>query len=1006
MNRTCSIVLLLSLGIALAAAQGQKGKLSGRVTDKRTDEELIGANVFLEGTSMGTTTDIEGHYTILNIPPGTYNVICSYVGFNRLTMQDVEINIDRTTDLDFRMEDATLEQREVIVVAERPKIIKDQTSTAQTIDQAQLKAAPMEGIRGALDLVAGFQKDEQGNYNVRGSGAYEVNYQINGVQQINASTSAPGSFGTSKADNSWKYDVNPLAVQQIQLISGGFSAEYGNAQAGIVKVVSKEGSRDLTGEFRVEYRPPGQYHFGPYVYDRNSYEWRKWGRYENWIADLKVISEQLGLNTRQSGLYGRMYQTQTATAADSAAWRSIVQQEALWAYNVWLDNHTPREDNPLGVYDYRDRAYTRYMVGFGGPLGRDPEMLRFFFSGEYRKAPTRLPTAERDLVFQNYLLNVLYQPVSSHKFKFMGMYQKYRGGIWSGSQDIRWAGLAFSPPGVSTKYYINTDPVRTELTLTQSINWVYTISNTSFLEATLSHQTETYELPYEYLAGYESSVDRLDSLSDASGSVLRAGIWWEGSYFREPFNFSTNYYQDNRTEHTSLSLDFTDQITSANLLKAGVRAYYWDMVNNGVNSSFQANSYLFRSGFAEYYTAYPWLAAAYLQNKMEYEGLVANIGVRAEAYNFQEQVAVDLFDPFYQGTLGGNVRPIYVGNPATEPSKTRYVVMPRVGLSFPIGENTAFRIQYGHFASMPIFSHGLSQRTQSGWIGRGNPNLEPKKTINYEFGVQQVLGEEHRLDVAMYYNDRVDQIGLRRVAALTGSDARPRGALPDNTPLYLYTTFENNAFGSTAGIEVTFEKIRPGRWSYRISYNLSQTTEGNYGPEVIFPPGVTAFESRNYTGQFLASSDRTHVLRALVQYRLTAQEGPSLLGIYPFENSIVSMTYSAQSGLPFTYITDFDVQDIFNNRRYPLESGVDINAVRTLDLFGRQFIMGLRVMNVFNNKWLTPQSTQADRNDWVEKGVTTADPGTDPLRLSYISAPYKTYRNISREFYITLGFTL
>ncbi|MCU0453338.1 MAG: TonB-dependent receptor [Bacteroidetes bacterium] len=1004
-HRILLALAALSLCVASLDAQGQRGKLSGAVMDARTQEPLIGANVFLEGTTLGAATDFEGRYTILNIPPGSYSVIGSMLGYNRTVVRGVEVNIDRTTNLTLRLEDATIEQKEVVVTAERPKIIRDQTSTSQSISETQLKSAPMEGIRGALDLVAGFQKDPQGNYSVRGSGAYEVNYQINGVQQINASTTAPGSFGTSKADNSWKFDVNPLAVQQVQLISGGFSAEYGNAQAGVVKVVSKEGGPRFNGEVRVEMRPPGQYHFGPYVYDRKSYEWQRWGDFNYWIRDLRLIADQLGLNTRASALYNKMYQTGAATEADSAAWRNVVLTEAAWAYDVWLKNHTPSDDNALGVYDYRKGMYTRYLIGFGGPLTRDPELLRFFFSGEYRSAPTRLPTSEQNLVFQNYLTNVIYTPVRAHKFKLLGMYQRYRGGIWSGSDDIRWSGLAFSPPGISTKYYIKTDPVRTEETFTQSLNWVYTINSQSFIELTASHQMETYELPYEYLAGYESARDRLDSLGDVSGSVLRQGVWWDGSYFREPFNFSTNYYQYNRTEHASVSVDYTNQVTSANLLKLGLRGYYWDMVNNGVNSSFQANSYLFRSGFAEYYKAFPWLLSAYVQDKMEYEGLVANFGLRAEAYNFQEDVAVDLFDPFYQGTLSNNVRPNYVGDPATEPSKTRTVLMPRVGLSFPIGENTAFRIQYGHFASMPIFSHGLSQRTQSGWTGRGNPNLEPKKTINYEFGVQQVVNENHRFDVAVYYNDRVSQVGLLRVAALTGSADRPRGVLPDNTPLYLYTTFSNNAFGSTRGIEITFERIAPSRWHYRVSYNLSQTTEGNYGPQEQFPEGVTAFASRNFTGEFLSPSDRTHVLRALVQYRLGDGEGYEIAGIAPFANMSVSLTYAAQSGLPFTYVTDFDVQDVLYNRRYPIETNVDVNIVKTLHLLGRDIILGARIMNLLNNQWLTPMDAQVDRNNWVERGFTVADPGDDPLRLSYISAPYKAYRNIPRQVFLSVGFT-
>jgi outer membrane receptor protein involved in Fe transport len=181
-------------------------------------------------------------------------------------------------------------------------------------------------LRGALDLTASFQKNEKGDYTVRGSGTYEVKFQINGVDQQTTNTSIPGYGGADKANNSWKFDVNPLGVQQIQLISGGFSAEYGNAQAGVVKVVLKEGSSKITGEARMEYRPVGLYHFGDYVYSRNNFEWQKWGNINNWYANQKNVLKDIS-----PYLYNRLYVQNNATAADSQR----VFDEIAWAYSIW-----------------------------------------------------------------------------------------------------------------------------------------------------------------------------------------------------------------------------------------------------------------------------------------------------------------------------------------------------------------------------------------------------------------------------------------------------------------------------------------------------------------------------------------------------------------------------------------------------------------------------------------------------------------------------------------------
>jgi len=995
---TALLVTFLSIVIF---PQGSRGKLTGKVTDFKTHEPLTGANVILEGTTLGAAADANGRYIILNVPAGTYKVTASLLGYGKVKKTEVEVEIDRTTELDFELKDASVQLDQVTIVAERHKIIKDQTSSAATISANQLKTAPVEGIRGALELSAGLQKSANGNYSVRGSGAYELNFQINGVEQVNSTTSAPVTFGTDKANNSWKYDVNPLGVQQVQLITGGFSAEYGNAQAGVVKVALKEGAPQFSGEFRMEYRPAGLYHFGDYIYSKSSYEWQKWGNIKNWMYPQvfkdSVIIKALKLDTRYAALYAKRKNSK----ADSAAFYNIADKEITWAYNLWVKNHTPSDDNPLGVYDYTQYAYKRYMMGFGGPLGKDPNLLRFYFSGEYRENPTRLPTPEKNQIYQNYILNVSYQPTPDQKFKFMSSFQKYRGGIWSGSDDIRWSGLAFTPPGLSTKYYITTDPVRTEITNSQSLNWIWTINPKMFLEATLVRQQEKYELPYEYLVGTVNMADRLDSLYDPQGSVLLDGPWWDNSYFRPLINASTNYYQDTRTQNFAGNVDFTVQLKETNLLKAGVRFNYWDLFNNAVNSSYAANTFLTRSGYADYYHAYPINAAFYFQDKMEYSGMIANIGLRGEMYNFQTLIPVDTFNIFYQGKSGPSGTNI--GDPITIPSKTRFTLLPRIGISFPIGENTAFRFQYGHFASMPTFTQALSKRTQGGWTGYGNADLDPKKTINYEFGLQQVLDEGHRMDVVLYYNDRKTQTGYEYVAAYTGSSERSGGFASDMTPLFLYTTYANNAYGSTIGMEITFETIGYTEWGYRLNYSLSQTTTGTYGATTIYPDGTRSYLTTSANSEYLSSDDRTHNFRALVQYRVMKDGGVDIFGFKPFENSVFSLTYLAQSGIPFTYQTVFDPNGIYNNRRYPLESSFDFNFNKDINLPSCRLILGLRIMNLFNNKWLTPMDTQEDLNNWVQSGTTIADPGTDPTRLSYVVAAYRAYRNIPRQIYFTLG---
>ncbi|MBN1637500.1 MAG: TonB-dependent receptor, partial [Ignavibacteriales bacterium] len=378
-------VLLTCLTPYLLYSQGQTGKLVGHIFDSATNEALIGVNVVIEGTTIGASTDINGRFAILNIQPGTYNVVCSMVGYSKTTQTNVVIYIDRTTEITVQMQDESYQLGEVVVLANKSPIIKDRTSSQDHLSNEQIKVAPVEGLRGALDLSAGFQKDSKGDYSVRGSGSYEVNFQVDGVEQKSSNTSVPGSGGVDKADNSWKYDVNPLGVQQLQLITGGFSAEYGNSQAGVVKVVLKEGTPKFSGEFRVEYRPPGQYHYGDYIYDKNNYEWQKWGSVDNWIKtpnldpnDPNYLKEWIKLNYGSGSLGYELAKERYKPYLNTGIYQdSLLAMDSLiyaltWAHDIWIKNHEPSDEHILGVYDYRQYAYTRYLFGFGGPLGKDP----------------------------------------------------------------------------------------------------------------------------------------------------------------------------------------------------------------------------------------------------------------------------------------------------------------------------------------------------------------------------------------------------------------------------------------------------------------------------------------------------------------------------------------------------------------------------------------------------------------------------------------------------------
>ena len=203
---------------------GTVGKLSGSVLDMK-QQPLGGANVILVGVPLGAATDMEGRYTILNIPAGGYTVKVSLIGYSPTTVQNVVIPADRTTSLDVTLTESALEMKEVVVSAKRPVVELGLTSNIATITREEINRLPVQELQQIVDLQAGVV---DGHF--RGGRKGEVQYQVDGISVNNPYDNA----STVKLDRS--------VLEEVQVISGTFDAEYGQAMSGVVNAVLKRGT--------------------------------------------------------------------------------------------------------------------------------------------------------------------------------------------------------------------------------------------------------------------------------------------------------------------------------------------------------------------------------------------------------------------------------------------------------------------------------------------------------------------------------------------------------------------------------------------------------------------------------------------------------------------------------------------------------------------------------------------------------------------------------------------
>ncbi|HEX3072111.1 MAG TPA: carboxypeptidase-like regulatory domain-containing protein, partial [Ignavibacteriales bacterium] len=232
-------LLLILFFIPALIYPGTTGKLSGKVTDAQTGEPLIGVNVLIEGTTLGAAADADGSYVILNVPPGIYNIKFSSIGYKTSVIQDVKIITDQTTIVDLQMESGSVEMGEIIVSAKTPLVQKDLTSSISVMTRDEIDALPVASFTELLSMQAGVVGSGS-SLHIRGGRSNEVAFMVDGMY---VSDPLLGGLTTG---------INNDAIQEMSMLSGTFNAEYGNALSGIVNIVTRDGSDELSG--KAEYR--------------------------------------------------------------------------------------------------------------------------------------------------------------------------------------------------------------------------------------------------------------------------------------------------------------------------------------------------------------------------------------------------------------------------------------------------------------------------------------------------------------------------------------------------------------------------------------------------------------------------------------------------------------------------------------------------------------------------------------------------------------------------------
>jgi hypothetical protein len=853
-------VLGLLLVLSIGAFAGTTGKIAGVITDAQTKEPLVGAAVVIEGTRLGAATNVDGYYVILNVTPGKYTLTVSSVGFKKKTITGVAVSVDLTTTQNVEMIAEALEQEEVVVTAERPVVRKDLTSSEARVDASTIETLPVTEVQEVLSLQAGVTLGRDGIH-IRGGRTSEVAYWVDGISVSDV------------YDGGQSVQVDNSGIQELQVISGTFNAEYGQAMSGIVNIVTKDGDEKFRGSVST--------YFGDYFSsDKNIY-------YNiddfNWIANKNLQGSISGPLFSGATFYlsGRFFKT-----------------------DGWL---------------YGNRVFDMQ-----GNVVNMPDSIVFSSNGEsVTIIPGNNPVPMNNRELTQGQAKLAFQVGGGGKLTISGLgsrttYRDYNHDLF------------YVPDGDAMKY---------DKSFTGSVLWTHTLSSSAFYTLNVSYLYRDFK-EYQF-------EDPLDSRQLIDPDLPVKPL--------QSFNFynTNNHHFKRRTETRVAKFDYTDQVSSLHQVKLGVEGRLHRLYFEDYNTTFDSEIFnrerryvhaipLRTSPNYEEYTEKPTELSAYIQDKLEYKNMIVNIGLRYDYFNSNGKVLADPLDPnVYLPQRAVNQADTSLASRKSywyKNAKGKSSFSPRFGISYPITDRGILHFSYGHFLQIPSFQY-LYQKPEfkvtsaSGTQGNyGNADLEPQKTVMYEFGLQQQLSDDLSGDVTMFYRDTRDWV----------TTSAPLPVRDPETATTYYIQYINRDYANSRGVTLTMNKRPSHMWSLNLSYTF-QVAEGlNSSPD----QQASRLQGGADTVQTLTPLDwdQTHTAN------LTLGFGQEDWGIY--------FIGRYGSGLPYTPVlnkADFRGEDAQrgvqgNSRRRPDNFTVDVRLSKAFMLGGLEVNFFAKIFNLLDRR--------------------------------------------------------
>ena len=818
-------ILVVALLVSTVWSQ-TTGKISGTVTGD-DGAPLVGANVVVLGTGSGASSDADGQFQIINVPAGSYTVKASYIGYASQEVAGVRVISGLSTPVDLSLSTSTIEGDVVQVTAEKPLIQVDETSSVNVVSGDQLENMPIRTLDGVLATMPGVVV-QNGDVHIRGGRDNEVAYFLNG-----AST-------TNLANRQNLVYVPQEAIEELQVQVGGYDAEVSGANSGVVKRSLKTGTDTFSGSFSLQTDGSGA---GESALLGDGYSY----------GHQTVLASVGGPIMPGLKFFAALEQTKkedpyVKIAKGFEFMNQLDEQPANISYVdmfdlTWQDGFTPGSDDDFTnitgtvTYDAGPLRATLGMVNnnstnvFGGGI---TSQLRWGGAtihtlddtGSYTNSFTVPGRSLSEEASSNLLTGELTYALSSNTILRAGVssYSETRedkdnwfGNDWQkwhdstavqeylgwgdGSDTTEGAVPGWSPfksrYSQKSNYMVNGMTFSRPGTRSEAFSARYSKSaySKTGLSASLQHVMGAHDIKvgFDYnqhtLRQYDANPSVMKFSLDDDVALNRYGHNGYGSFADIPAYEWRTYIDGYGYDHEGNEID--------------ERKFYISSVPGVANSD---TTYL--DGAKK-----PTELGFYIQDKMEFDDLVVNVGVRIDQLDPSETAPENANELYFYNTSK------YVNPDTWKEVETYTEIQPRIGISFPFTDRTNVYGYYGQFSQLvdlnSMYFTAMDYRNQMNtggyfYITPVGFGLEPVRTTQYEIGFKQAISNDAALKATWFYKNQKGLIQADRVDDYAGQ--------LDGS----YNYVRNGDFATTKGLELSLALRRTNGLAVDMNYTISQ----------------------------------------------------------------------------------------------------------------------------------------------------------------------------------------